>query len=354
MHSAKSQGPDPYLQPSIEPAPAPTRRLKVEDLTDQQKTRYVRLSKLSIRVPAGPLRDMAIQRAALVWSLTPQHPEVIDDRECRILGRFLYSEGLAYQHIDEERALVRAVVDRWLSTHDNVALQSRRIYRTAVYAAGRVLYPGEYPAARAVIAPRGKGNAAAEPGTAESLYSIAPLLPGRLRRRLLIVLDLASGAGLRPAEIRTVLGKDIRVTRRPGGHDLVVVRVRRKGKFDRAVPVMDPAKARRIVARADEVGPSEPLMPKDKNGEVPRNAVNRVSEDLRRLGHPTVDALGLRHRWLLDLAVTPGVPAAALLALSGVSDLRVLVDRVEQLPHYSPEQLAGLLAAADDVAGGAA
>lgn len=83
------------------------------------------------------------------------------------------------------------------------------------------------------------------------------------------------------------------------------------------------------------------------NAQVDRNVVNRVNDALKGQGFPAMDARGLRNRWILDLAEQPGVPAAALLRLAGVGDLRVLADQVEQLPTYKPVDLAQLLIGAE-------
>lgn len=315
----------------------------VSRLLGEQRDRYETLRSLTIREPVGVLRDDAVAWAAWVWAQTPVHTEAADRKECGILARFLYSEALTYQYVDVDRACTRPTVDRWLeSTTSPLSLRSQRIYRAALYAAGRVAHPREFPAPRAVIAPRNKGNPAAEPGTAEALYAITPALPAALRAATLLVLDLACGAGLRPGEIKEITGDDIAVVDRPGGVRLVTVRVRRRGKVDRTVPVVDPAKAHRLIERARQAGPG-PLFGRTSSGKVYHNAVNRVADKLVALGYPRLSAAALRHRYLLDAAMAPGFPAAAMLAMFGVCDMRVLVDRVDQLPGYTAVELADLL-----------
>lgn len=328
-------------------------RFTARDLSSEQLERYERLRNVTIRGQAGTLRDEAVDASARVWVHTPVHIPAVDAKECQILARFLYSDALPYQYVDIDRACTRANSDRWLeSTTASLGLRSRRTYQAVLYSAGRVVHPREFPAPRAVISPRSKGAPAAKPGTAEAMYAITPGLPDPLRVPTLLVLDLASGAGLRPAEIREVTGDDVQVIDRPGGHQLVTVRVRRRGKVDRVVPVIHPAKARRILDRAGQVG-SRPMIGLTRDGHVEHNAVNRVSERLVRMGFPKLNAAALRHRYLLDVAVHPGIPAAAMLSLFGVCDMRVLVDRVEQLPRYSAEELADLLDGdQDQLAGG--
>ena len=63
-----------------------------------------------------------------------------------------------------------------------------------------------------------------------------------------------------------------------------------------------------------------------------RNIVNRVSEQLRALGHPRIDPLALRNRWLLDLAER--VPAVLLQQLADVCELRILVDKRARVHQY--------------------
>jgi len=165
-----------------------------------------------------------------------------------------------------------------------------------------------------------------------------------LRWRVLLILDLVTGAGLRAREIREIRGGDVSTCRLGPGHEIVVVRVRDRGTVDRVVPVIDARKAQRILDLAGAGGPDRTLLPAaSRDGTVEKNAVNHVSEELKRLVYPGGDFAGLRNRWILDLAMTPGVPAAALLRLAGVGDLQVLADQKSLLPQYAPEQLAELL-----------
>src|SRR5699024_8436994 len=129
--------------------------------------------RLSLAKPSGPLRSQAIERAALVQAHTPTIAQVTDEKTCRIIARFLYDEALISGQVDEERALTRSNVDQWLFKSNGFSLNSQRTYRTALYEAGRVLYPREFPARRAVIAPRGRATLAVRPGTAEELYATA-------------------------------------------------------------------------------------------------------------------------------------------------------------------------------------
>jgi hypothetical protein len=99
----------------------------------------------------------------------------------------------------------------------------------------------------------------------------------------------------------------------------------------RQVPVVNPAIAARLLSLSVAVGNGLVLSPKTEQPE--RNIVNPTNGDLRRHGHTGMNHLGLRNRWILDLAAT--VPAALLLQLADVSDLRELVDQRSLLPTYT-------------------
>jgi hypothetical protein len=355
MVAADTTAPPPQIGPRQEPreyAPAVisrVRRLTKTTLgTDEQKARFERLCLLLIREQEGPLRAQAIVQGALVWAHTKPGSEAVDAKQARIVMRYLYAEAVIYQHVDEERALTREKIDRYLEERSHISLPSQRLYRNTLYTAGRTLYPREFPAPQAVLAPRSKRTPAASPRAALELYALAPILPAGLQWRVLLILDLASGAGLRASEIREIRGGDVFTCRLGPGREIVVIRVRDRGVVDRVVPVIDARKGQRILDLAGEVGPDRTLLPAaSRDGTVEKNAVNRVSERLKRLGYQGADFAALRNRWILDLAATPGIPAAALLRLAGVGDLQVLADQKELLPDYTPEQLAELLIRAE-------
>ncbi|OLT50298.1 hypothetical protein BJF89_10310 [Corynebacterium sp. CNJ-954] len=336
--------------PFLEAAPAPVRKLTRRTLPDGGAARLAALSTVSIYGPVTPLKTLAVQRAALVVAHTPFVSEYQDRKATRLITRVLVDDALDSQVVDEERTLTGAGVARWLARQSGrVTPRSLTTYRLILEAAGRVLYPQQFPPSRRSRAsvPRKKAPAAVPAERVTELYTIASTLREGLRLRLLLALDLITGAGLRADEVREVLGTDVSMVTIGPGHDVVVITVRRFGVVHRRVPVISPAKGHRLITRAGEVG-SAPLMPVTTSGQVSRNAVNKIGEDLRKLGHVGFDAVGLRNRWIVDLAVRHGVPAAALLRLAGVSDLRALADQVDLLPAYSPEQLAQILLAADE------
>lgn len=339
---------------SGEVAPSRYRRLSVVDLTADQREHYATLRTAGIRVPDSPLRDAAVERAAMVWSCVKPHTELVDLRAARVLARYLHSEGSVHQLVDEERALTRAAVDRHMDSllgpTSELKLSSLRTHRWVFYTAGAVVYPREFPAPRTAVAPRTPGSPAARYETAAELYALAPALPTAQSERLVLALDLVTGAGARPSEMRNLTGGD--VTPLQGSIGGALVSFRDRGTRRRVVPVLHISQAERLLRRARKVGASAPLLPLNRKGEVSRDVLCGISADLVRRGYSGVDFGALRTRWVMELAAAPGIPTSALLALTGMTDLRVLLDRVDQLPHYSPAELTGMVAQARDLAGG--
>lgn len=330
--------------------------MTVRTLSDSERQRYEELvNTTGIQVPEGPFRAWAIERAAMIQARTPFNSAEVDRKGVRVIARCLYDDALQWQDVDEFRALTKESVNRWLLQQGRrVKPGSVKTYDQVLSRAGRVLYPQQFPVRTAVSGSRQKGRRASGRSAAEELYAVAPLLSPSMRLTCVLVLDLITGAGLRASEIKDLRGSDFTVVKVGPGHEVVVVRIKgRRGKT-RSVPVIDPAKGHRLIQRAHEVGAGS-FMPLTSNAQVDRNVVNRVNDALKGQGFPAMDARGLRNRWVLDLASQPGVPAAALLRLAGVGDLRVLADQVEQLPTYKPADLAQLLIdAEDDTQAGAA
>lgn len=319
-------------------SPSRVRRLTRRTLPDTD--RYLRLREIGIQRPAGPLRSEAIDRAALVQAHTRAIDEVADAKAARIVARYLYDEALLFSSVDEERALTRAAVDRWLFRDDVFSRRSQRTYRTILYAAGRVLYPHEFPEPHRQRGPRRKAVPAAKTSLEDELYAIAPSLRPMLRAQLLTILDLTTGAGLSSQEIRHLRGSDISPLELPE-RTVVQIAVRKRGVVSRVVPVVCPVRGHRLLARAREVGSGFifPIV-----GEtMPRNAICHVAEELVEQGFPGFNAAALRNRWVVKLASDPGVPAAMLMKMAGIADLRVLHDLEADLPKFSPEDEAKAL-----------
>ncbi|MGV0353699.1 hypothetical protein [Corynebacterium confusum] len=257
------------------------------------------------------------------------------------MARYLYDEGLIHGEVDEERALIRSSVDHWLYRDDLFSIRAQRTYRTFLYAAGRVLYPNQFPEPHRSLGPRRKAVQPASAATVPELYAIAPQLPELLRNQLLAILDLVTGAGLSSAEIRRLRGTDVKPLLVDGLHTAVAISIRKKGVVSRVVPIVCPVRGQRVLNRAREAG--ENFVFPCIGDKMPRNAVCHVSEELVERGFQGFNAAALRNRWVAELATSPGIPAAMLLALTGIADLRVLHDIQESLPDYRPADFARAL-----------
>lgn len=328
-------------------------RMRVEMLDEHQRARYdLLIATTTIKVAEGPLKEQALESAAILQARCPFVSETADRRGFRRLARYLYDDALDHgedgqEAVDEWRALSKQHVNQWLSRKAQTSTRrSVKTYEQDLARAGRLIYPQQYPPPRGHSASRQKGQRAVVPGTAEFLYSIAVSLSPKHARMLRWQLDLITGAGMRTGEIKDLRGSDVSVMC-DGDDDLVVVRVPGRWGKVRWVPVVDPEKAARILARARQVGEGL-FVPLTVNGEVDRNALNRINRVLKKRGFASVDAVGLRNRWLVDLACRPGIPAAALMSVAGVGDLRILADQADSLPKYTPQQLARLFTNADD------
>ncbi|WP_312588911.1 hypothetical protein [Corynebacterium dentalis] len=303
--------------------------------------RFQRLTTITVRLPEGPLLRDAITQAALVTAHTPTTSWETDKRRAQIIARVLYEDAIVDGVVDEQRALTRASIDHWLSTSESFSPRSLSEYRAALYHAGRAVYPREFPAARVVYGTKGKATPPAKRGEADEVYSIVSQIPQILRERLYLVLDLISGAGLTAHEIRELTGADISVVPMKN-RQMVVVRVRHRGKVQRRVPVVNARKGRSILHAAQKVGKGF-MYPPTVHGEVSRSAVSRLNDRLREYGYQGINACALRNRWILDMAQTPGIPAAALVQLAGPGALKVLNDQRDLLPTYSVEELSTIL-----------
>lgn len=168
--------------------------------------------------------------------------------------------------------------------------------------------------------------------------AVIPGLPTLLGQRAQALLDLALGAGARPGDFKTLRGTAI-TSIAVDGHAVAVVNLPNHNGGVRQIPVVDPKISARLLGLAARVADGLVLSPKAIAPE--RNSVNRVNSDFKRYGHPRIDLVALRNRWVLDLAAS--VPAALLLQLADVGDLRVLVDQRPLLPTFTIRHAITLL-----------
>ena len=152
------------------------------------------------------------------------------------------------------------------------------------------------------------------------------------------MLDLSYGAGARPADFRRLRGTAI-TSIAVDGRAISVVALPNLGGGVRQVPVVDPDVSARLLGLAARVGDKLVMAPHAAVAE--RNIVNRVSEHLRTLGHPGLDPVALRNRWVLDLAER--IPAVLLQQLADVCELRILVDERARVQRYKLRHAITLL-----------
>jgi hypothetical protein len=103
--------------------------------------------------------------------------------------------------------------------------------------------------------------------------------------------------------------------------------------------VIDPAISARLLELSARVGSGLVLTPDAEVAE--RNIANRVGEQLRDRGYPGLNFAALRNRWVLDLAER--IPAALLIQLADLVDVRVLADQREQLRRYKTRHIITLM-----------
>ncbi|MGW0042221.1 hypothetical protein [Rhodococcus sp. NPDC003348] len=251
----------------------------------------------------------------------------------QMIARYLAAEAAVTGRFDPRAALRRANVDRYGAEQLEFGSQSLSSFMWMLYAAGRLLHPGEFPRKARATAPRPKHVPPAETSEIERLLALVPTLSGVKGRRLQTVVDLCWGAGARRADFRYLCGSAI-TTRKWQDRTVALVDLRNNAGGVRTVPVFDPALVERLAALSDYAGAGLVLAP--TKAVTHRNEINRVAESLRELGHRGFNPLALRHRWMLETAER--LPAAIVLQLADVIDLRVISDH-RRLPVYGLEYI---------------
>lgn len=301
--------------------------------------RLTRLSNLTVTLAADnpELARDAIEAAAL---LRCQIPFTTTGQDRKIVGhiaRFLIWSAFG-DVVDPIRAFTRANVDEYLVVTATSRRRTLDQMRWVLYGTGRRLHPQQFPRAQPKTAPMRPRHPVASDADVRRLQALIPRLPARLGQRTQALLDLSYGAGARPVDYRSLRGTavtSIRVDEREIG----VVALPNVGGGVRQVPIVDPAISARLLELAATVGDGLLLAPSAAVAE--RNIANRVSEQLRSHGHPGVETVALRNRWILDLAQR--VPAVLLQQLADVCDLRILADERQLLPQYDLRHAASIL-----------
>ena len=302
-----------------------------------ESDRLAVLRRISVGAPNPGVAAAAVHAAAQLRCLKPGRGDQVDCKATGIIARFLIWAAFS-DVIDPARAFTRANVDEYLTGKATVSDRSVRQLRYILYGIGRELHPQEFPSANTLPASRRKRLPAASRSEIGTLQAIIPGLPGNLAGRAQALLDLTYGAGARSGDFKSLRGTAI-TSVAVEGRAIAVVTLPNTGGGVRQVPVVDPKITGRLLGLAARVGTGLVLAPHVSTPD--RNIVNRVNSDLRRLGHPRIDPIALRNRWVLNLAAT--VPAALLLQLADVGDLRVLVDQRHLLPTYKLRHAITLL-----------
>lgn len=318
-------------EPTLEAATAFMRRAaqtKLPEPGSDVAERMAGLTGITIRHPDPEVAKQAVLEAAKVVCMIDFTYTSTDRKMCGELGRHFGWAALDGV-VDAKAALKRRVVDERLAFKGELKPRGLRQARCILYKAGRLFHPREYPAARVLPAPRTKQMAASY-REIRDLYRAAWEMPTPLGMRALTLVDLSYGVGARPADFKELRGTAI-TTVRSQGRAICVVALPNKAGGVREVPVLDSGINSRLIELAARVGDGLVLAPKAQVAE--RNIVNRISEKLTKKGYPRVRTTALRNRWILDIAERP-IPAALLLQLADISDLRVLADLRKELPRY--------------------
>lgn len=331
-------------RPQTEPLTKAMRAVAADAVRDlpavapDEQERRARLLTLTVKAPNPEIARAAVEAAATARCLVPFTCLSTDRNGAAAIARFLVWTAYPTGVVDLRRGFRRRNVDRYLMSSGTGAERGLRERRNILYGTGRVLHPREYPPARVLPAPRPKRQAAATPTEIRDLMALIPRLPEALATRAQVLFDLSYGAGARPADFKTLRGTAITTTRSYGRAFSVVTLPNNAGGV-RQVPVIDSAISARLLELSARVGSGLVLAPDAEFAE--RNIVNRISERMRARGYPGFNVAALRNRWVLDLAER--IPAALLVQLADLVDVRVLADQRDQLRRYKPRHTITLM-----------
>lgn len=284
--------------------------------------RFDRLvARVKVRTRDKVLLTEAVKVGAALRCQMPEGTWGTEVAVTQMIARYLAAEAAVTGRFDPRAALRRANVDRYGAEQLEFGSQSLSSFMWMLYAAGRLLHPGEFPRKARATAPRPKHVPPAETHEIERLLGLVPTLSGVNGRRVQTVVDLCWGAGARRSDFRYLCGSAI-TTRTWQDWTVALVELRNNAGGVRTVPVFDHALVERLAALADYAGDGLVLAPHKQT--THRNEINRVAESLREQGHRGFNPLALRHRWMLEIAER--LPAAIVLQLADVIDLKVISD----------------------------
>lgn len=302
-----------------------------------QSARYAKLSQLGVTGADRALMQRAMPEAARLQCMNPANGGGADISATRLIGRFLIWASID-EVVDSKQAFTRAKVDEYLLLKaTNCTQGSIYTMRCVLYGIGRRVRPQQFPRGpRATPIP--KRTMPTPPAEVERLQAMVSGLPTSLGHRLQTLLDLAYGAGARSSELKALRGNSITGIE-AGGRTIAVVTFPNSGGGVRHVPVLDQQASARLLDLARRAGDGLVLAPHTTTPR--RNLVNAINNELQRHRLAKVSATGLRHRWILDLALI--APAALLFQLADISDLRFVSADRRLLPAYTPHRAAMIL-----------
>lgn len=298
--------------------------------TDERFERLVK--RVKIRTRDAALGAEAVRAAAALRCKAPEGTWATEVVVTQTIARFLAAEAAVTGRFDPRAALRRANVDRYLEEQRGYGSRSLHTRLWMLYAAGKLFHPGEYPRERVAV-PSTKHVPPAGTAEVERLLELVPALSGVVGQRLQTVIDLCWGVGARRSDFRYLQGAAIS-TRTWLGYPVALVELRNNAGGTRIVPAFDPDLVERLRRLAEYAGEGLVLAPHKTT--THRNELNRVAESLRDRGHPGLNPVALRHRWMLEMAER--LPAALVLQLADVIDLRVISDH-QRFPTYRLEHL---------------
>lgn len=295
----------------------------------QQPERFARLAKIRKRKPQQGIDADIIAAAAALRCLHPECAHRTDLAATGVLRRYLRNYVELHGVLDPAAAMRRSNVDAYLLRANNRGDdKSLHTFKSGLYQAGRAIHPRQYPNGSFVLSRRPRALPPVPDPIVAELYATAAALTDELGRRAELLLDLGLGAGARPRDFHLLRGSDI-TSIRFGGRDVAVVRLPNIAGGHRQIPILDPAKSRRILQRAKDVGDALLLAP---GGPAERNVTNRVTEHLKLRGHRGIDLKALRNNWILTTAER--VPTTMFLQLADVSTTLCLASFRERFPRY--------------------
>ena len=279
-----------------------------------------------------------IAAAAPIVALLPSVGWNADRERTGHLCNLLNADEAIHGTVDAARALRPENVDYFLSRRSYRTDNTFRTLRSLYYRFGRAVHPALYPEQR-IQAPRAKELQ--PPYSADELgrlYDFALATSPTLSRRMLIVLDVISGAGALTPELDRLRGSHIRPLVTDPGRAVVTL-IDRQGVV-REVPLSDRTRSRRLLRLAVESGDSR-LLPYSK-----KQVISHLQRQLAKHGHGLqLNAVRLRHTWLVNL-LNRRVPVSAVMQLAGIGDAHTLAGLRRWMRTYDTTEMAALLAEA--------